>query len=163
MATRYGTLTFEELRAQNARRCETHYHPIGDWSLTDWMTAVTGEAGELAGVIKNIRRREVERTANGHSIPHETLVKFGDEAADVVIYLDLLCARAGVDLGDVVARKFNEVSTERLGCDIDLPRKARCICGPSWPAKQPDGSPWPHTPECPVVLVQEGPPPWVTL
>jgi NTP pyrophosphatase (non-canonical NTP hydrolase) len=113
-------LSFDALREANTRRCEAHYHPVDDWSLTDWMCAVSGEAGELAGVIKNIRRAEVERAANGHAIPEATLAKLGDEAADVVIYLDLLCARAGVDLGEAVRAKFNRVSHERLGSGIVL-------------------------------------------
>jgi hypothetical protein len=32
-----------------------------------------------------------------------------------VIYLDLLAARAGIDLGAAVRRKFNHVSEARLG------------------------------------------------
>lgn len=116
-----GALTFELLRYTNRRRCETHYHPIDDWSLNDWLGAVTGEVGEVAGVIKNIRRAETERVKNGHTIPEATLSKLGDEAADVVIYIDLLTARAGVDLGRAIVRKFNLVSRERLQCNILLP------------------------------------------
>lgn len=108
-------LRFSELREANVRRCSTHYHPIDDWSLMDWLGAVTGELGELAGVIKNIRRREAELTRNGHQIPETTVQKMGDEAADVVIYLDLLCARARIDLAESVRRKFNDVSMNRLG------------------------------------------------
>lgn len=149
--TRYGTLTFDALREANVRRCETHYHPVADWSLTDWMTAVAGEAGELAGVIKNVRRAETERNRNGHAIPEHALAALGDEAADVVIYLDLLCERAGVNLSDAVARKFNRVSRERLRTDIALPVRARCICGPSEPSYDTvTGRPWPHCPSCPM-------------
>lgn len=116
----WDALSFGTLRQMNRRRCAAHYHPIDDWSLSDWMGAVTGEVGELASVIKNIRRTQTEREANGHDIPVATLEAMGDEAADIVIYLDLLCARAGIDLGTAVRRKFNQVSRERLGCDIVL-------------------------------------------
>lgn len=119
-------LTFEMLRMANVARCSRHYHPIADWSLSDWCTAVAGELGELAGVIKNLRRAETERT-NGHVIPMRgpLVDALANEAADVVIYLDLLCARAAVDLGAAVTRKFNEVSRHRLGTDILLPEEDR--------------------------------------
>ena len=117
-------LTFEMLRMANVARCSRHYHPIADWSLSDWCTAVAGELGELAGVIKNLRRAETER-ANGHVIPQRgpLVDALAEEAADVVIYLDLLCARAAVDLGAAVTRKFNEVSRHRLGSSILLPEE----------------------------------------
>lgn len=38
---------------------------------------------------------------------------FADELADVIIYADLIAARLGIDLGDAVRRKFNEVSELR--------------------------------------------------
>jgi NTP pyrophosphatase (non-canonical NTP hydrolase) len=50
-------LSFGQLRAANVQRCETSFHPIEDWSLTDWLTALAGEVGEVAGVIKKHRRR----------------------------------------------------------------------------------------------------------
>jgi len=117
-------LTFDRLRIANVRRCSTHYHPIADWSLSDWCTAVAGELGELAGVIKNLRRAETEQR-NGHKIPQRgpLVDALAEEAADTVIYLDLLCARAAVDLGAAVTRKFNRVSRERLNTTILLPEK----------------------------------------
>lgn len=114
-------LSFSALRAANVERCKSHYHPIDEWSLTDWMCCVSGEAGELAGVIKNIRRAETEREENGHAIPRATLEQLGDEAADMIIYLDLLCARAGVNMGEAVRRKFNLVSRDRLNSTTLLP------------------------------------------
>lgn len=115
-------LRFSDLREKNVQRCEAHYHPVAAWSLTDWLTCAAGELGELASIIKNLRRLETEPQRNGHEIPIPSLLQLalGDEAADVVIYLDLLCARAGVDLGAAVRRKFNRVSRERLGSDIVL-------------------------------------------
>jgi NTP pyrophosphatase (non-canonical NTP hydrolase) len=116
-------LNFAELRRANRERCERHYHAISAWSLMDWLGAVTGELGEAAGVIKNIRRRDEERERNGHAIPAATIDALADECADVVIYLDLLCARAGIDLGAAVRRKFNRVSRERLDSPIVLERE----------------------------------------
>lgn len=147
-------LRFEELRETNVTRCETHYHPLHAWSLSDWTVAVLGEAGELAGVVKNIRRGQVEARPNGHEIgagPHHLRDALADEAADIVIYLDLLCAAAGVDLGAAVRAKFNRVSRERLRTGPMLPDR-RCVCGPSIPSHDPEtGKPWPHDPSCPAV------------
>lgn len=117
-------LRFAELREANVGRCEAHYHPVSAWSLPDWMTAVAGEVGELAGIVKDIRRRDVEEQTHGHAIGVATTHDLAAEAADVVIYLDLLCAAAGVDLGAAVRMKFNEVSRLRLGNGPVLERDA---------------------------------------
>lgn len=94
-----NSLSFDELRVTNVARCEGSYHPVGDWSLTDWMTCVIGEVGELAHEIKQIRR--------GNEVMKESLAC---ELADVVIYVDLLAARLGIDLGKAVSAKFNDTS-----------------------------------------------------
>lgn len=41
------------------------------------------------------------------------------EFADVIVYLDILAMRAGVNLGNATVKKFNEVS-KRVGCEIFL-------------------------------------------
>lgn len=136
------SLTFAALRDANSRRCEAAYHPVGAWSMTDWLTAVAGEVGELvkelepypsayylglsvskatgylANAIKNMRRKETEGWS-AHRIKEHSKQAIADEAADVAIYLDLLCYRFGIDLGGAVRKKFNEVS-DRTGTDIKL-------------------------------------------
>lgn len=93
-------LSFAELREANSHRCDVIFHGSGDeWSPTDWATAVAGEVGEACNLIKKMRR--------GEEIP---LAEVGKELADSVIYLDLLARRLGLDLGEAVAQKFNEVS-----------------------------------------------------
>lgn len=111
-------LSFAALRAANASRCASSYHPIEEWSLSDWLTATTGELGELAGAIKNLRRKEAEGQSS-HEIKPVERQELAYEAADVVIYLDLLCERAGIDLGEAVREKFNIVS-DRVESDIKL-------------------------------------------
>jgi len=101
-------LTFHALRQANVERCNDVFHNLDDWSLTDWATAMAGECGEACNLIKKIRR--------GESIE---ISELGKELADIVIYADLLAARAGIDLGNFVASKFNEVSARR-SCDIVL-------------------------------------------
>lgn len=96
-------LTFSDLRVANLERCGIAFHALDDWSPTDWGTAVAGEVGEALNLIKKLRRGDpVARPA------------IASELADAVIYLDLLAARLGIDLGRAVAYKFNRVS-ERKG------------------------------------------------
>jgi NTP pyrophosphatase (non-canonical NTP hydrolase) len=105
-------LTFDEFRAANKARC-LKWHPEGieSWSDSDWMTAIVGELGELAGLIKMRNRERDGLPGNKFSPTDEQIAK---EAADVFTYLDLLCERNGIDLGRAAAQKFNEVS-ERVG------------------------------------------------
>jgi NTP pyrophosphatase (non-canonical NTP hydrolase) len=125
-------LTFSALSRANKRRCEGVFHPIDAWSMTDWMTAVAGEVGEAANLIKKARRAEGKEEAElldydlGLDFPYDNpdtdtdparyitgREAIGYELADAVIYIDLLCQRLGIDLGEMVTRKFNIVSRRR--------------------------------------------------
>lgn len=88
-------------QASFKRTAEDYKIPLGSWSPTDWACALAGETGELCNLVKKIRR--------GDDID---LLDVADEAADVLIYLDLLCQRLGIDLGDAVVHKFNITSLE---------------------------------------------------
>lgn len=105
-------LTFEKFSEVNEQRCN-RWHPqgINSWSASDWLTAVTGELGELASLIKMENRERDGLVGNKFS---PTTLMIGKEIADVVIYMDLLARSYGLSLGAVVAEKFNEVS-ERNG------------------------------------------------
>lgn len=105
-------LTFDVFRAANVTRC-VKWHPKGieSWSPSDWMTALTGELGELASLLK-MRNRERDGLPGNKFSPTDKQV--ADELADVQTYLDLLAAALGVDLGRATVSKFNEVS-ERVG------------------------------------------------
>jgi NTP pyrophosphatase (non-canonical NTP hydrolase) len=107
-------LTFNTLRGGNTARLPefraatgalAHANADGsDWSLNDWMTAVTGELGEAANVLKKIRR--------GDFTLDEARPKLEQEFSDVVIYLDILAKRAGIDLGAAVMQTFNAKSVQ---------------------------------------------------
>ncbi|MEM6750743.1 MAG: hypothetical protein AAF612_09760 [Planctomycetota bacterium] len=99
-------LRFDVLRLHNTQRSSEVFHPVNEWSPTDWACAMAGEAGETCNLVKKLRRGEPVA-------PHE----IGKELADVVIYADLLAARLGLDLGRCVVEKFNEVS-RRTGSKI---------------------------------------------
>jgi NTP pyrophosphatase (non-canonical NTP hydrolase) len=111
-------LTFAHFREANVRRC-LRWHPggINAWSSSDWLVAITGELGELASLIK-MRNRERDGLPGNKFSP--TQRQIADEAADVFAYLDLFCEANGIDLGEAVAVKFNEVS-QRLGFPENLP------------------------------------------
>lgn len=59
-------LTFDTLREVNVTRCKK-WHPPGSipWTSADWSNALCGEAGELANVVKKIRRQETGATNTG--------------------------------------------------------------------------------------------------
>lgn len=113
------SLNFDELRRTNKARCE-RWHPEGirSWSASDWMTALTGEIGELASLFKMRNRERDDLPGNKFSPTNQQIA---DEIADVLLYLDLLAACHDIDLGQAVVKKFNEVSIrvgfpERLAC-----------------------------------------------
>lgn len=108
-------LTFEQLRDANVRRCEEVYHPVDEWSPTDWATACAGEMGEALNLIKKARRISVHPGEWPRDAHHD----IGDELADTVIYIDLLCARLGLDLADCIRQKFNRTS-EDVGSSVGL-------------------------------------------
>lgn len=84
-----------------------------DWTLPEWGLATAGEVGELCNVIKKIHRGDFTlEEANRKEL-------IADEAADVVIYLDLLCQRAGVDLSTAIVNKFNKAS-DKYGSDVKI-------------------------------------------
>lgn len=114
-------IKFHDLREANLRRLPqfknargelSHSEPDGsDWSLSDWLTAVAGELGEAANIIKKVNR--------GDMTLDEARTNLAHELADVQIYLDILAFRAGVDLGEATIEKFNIVS-DRVDADVRL-------------------------------------------
>ena len=92
-------LTFAKLREVNIRRCVKSFHPLNDWGPAEWSNAMAGEVGEVCNFTKKALR--------GDLIP---VGDIGKEIADVVVYADLLSARLGLELGELVRNKFNEVS-----------------------------------------------------
>lgn len=102
------SITFADFSDANERRCIQAFHPIDEWSPTDWMCCVAGEVGEAANLIKKLKRGERIDT---HVI--------GLELADAVTYIDLLMTRLGLDLGVYVRSKFNRVS-DRVGSSVKL-------------------------------------------
>lgn len=111
-ASACSALTFDAFRAANVARC-LKWHPQGieSWSPSDWLTAVTGELGELASLLK-MRNRERDGLPGNKFSPTDKQI--ADEVADVLTYLDLLAYVLGVDMGRAAVEKFNAIS-ERVG------------------------------------------------
>lgn len=130
-------IDFDDLRRANIARLPlfkdkqgniAHSLPDGsDWRPSDWMTAITGETGELASFLKSARRGDfghlamlcTDGSVHPERMPYDIKSKIAKEIADILIYLDLLAYQLRLDLGEIVAQKFNEVS-ERIGVDIQL-------------------------------------------
>lgn len=115
-------LSFNTLRGANTARLPQFKNKLGetahaeqdgsDWSLADWMVAVTGEVGELAGELKSWKRGDY------HDMSEDAVkALISNEMADIVIYLDLLAKQLNINLGDAVSSKFNLVS-ERVGSNV---------------------------------------------
>lgn len=117
-------LSFNTLRSANIARLPQFKNKLGgpahsmldgsDWSPNDWMVAVMGEVGELAGDLKSLRRGDF-----GDLTEEQIKEKVSREMADIVTYLDLLAMQFGINLGDAVIEKFNIVS-ERVGSNVIL-------------------------------------------
>lgn len=104
-------ITFAKLRKVNTIRNDEVFNPCNNWSLMEWACAMAGEAGEVCGAIKKMRR--MEEGTNSAKDPNDLNVykrKVADEMADVIIYLDLMASKMDIDLGQAVVDKFNEVS-----------------------------------------------------
>lgn len=107
----------QQLRKANRERCEAFGHGgVQNWQLSQWSNAVAGEVGEMCNVVKKIERGDTFDRDGKTPMDVELLAK---EAADAVIYIDLLCQRAGVDLKTAIVNKFNEKSDD-IGSPIKI-------------------------------------------
>lgn len=112
-------LTFNTLRSANLARLPEFKNSKGepahskkdgsDWLPAQWLQAVVGELGEYANFRKKYERGDITK--------EEFDKEAGKELADVQIYLDILAFQVGVNLGEAVKSKFNEVS-KQIGCNI---------------------------------------------
>lgn len=112
--------SFQELRIKNVSRCESQAfnHKIHDWLPSQWSNAHAGEVGELMIEFGKLLQlcNTVKKHDRGDDINKELIA---DEIADIVIYLDLLAARLGIELSSAVVKKFNTKSDE-IGSKIKI-------------------------------------------
>ena len=107
-------MQFNDFSVLNRRRCEAKNgfnHKVSDWSLSDWMTATTGELGEAANVAKKLNRVRDGIPGNSET-PEELKANLADEIADTFIYLDLLAQSQGINLEQAIISKFERTSAK---------------------------------------------------
>lgn len=103
--------SISEISAINlSRALKWHKNGLNEWSVGDWGNALSGEVGELCNLLKKIRRIECEIQQAEATDIHELTERAGLEIADVYFYLDLVAQRIGVNLYDVLVKKFNAIS-----------------------------------------------------
>lgn len=125
---RNNELTFNVLRAANTARLPLFRDRQGrichaksdgsDWSPAEWLQAVVGELGELANLLKKVKRGDMELEVARPDIEKEF--------ADVIIYMDIFALQFGIDLGASITDKFNEVSV-RVGAPIFIKRDGSAL------------------------------------
>lgn len=119
-----SSLTFQQLREANVERCETVYHPVNEWTPSDWATAMAGECGEACNIVKKLRRITNRAWSVASKENVETYIRLrkelASEIADLIIYTDLLAYVFGIELDETIIRKFNQVSRQK-DCSILLP------------------------------------------
>lgn len=95
-------LTFRDLQEACEARKPCFPDSANNWNFLERAGALCGEAGELANFAKKHRRDGAEC--------EDEMAK---ELADIVTYAAMFASRLGVDLGEAVRDKFNEVSQRR--------------------------------------------------
>lgn len=109
-------LTFQEFSEANRKRCESpagFNHKLDDWSLSDWITAVAGELGEAANVVKKLNRVRDGIPGNKET-EQELREKLRRELGDTACYLDLIFQRLGTTMQEGMVEVFNAKS-EQIG------------------------------------------------
>lgn len=97
---------------KNAKGLPAHSEPDGsDWIPEQWSNAALGELGEAANILKKLGRGDYTLDERPKEFEGDTVQeRLAKELADTITYVDLLAKRVGVNLGDAVASKFNEIS-----------------------------------------------------
>lgn len=103
----------EQLRRVNAERYGAWVGDTEDAGMLFDAAELGGEVGELLNVVKKLDREE-RGWRGSRAGPKD----FEDECADVLICLDKLARRRGVDLAQATVRKFNATSDK-----VGLPQK----------------------------------------
>lgn len=100
-----------ELRLLNIER-QKEWDPENKATLSFKGLEFAGEAGELASKIKKLARKvEFEFVGSDYDMKD-----IEEEVGDVLITLDLVCQKMGIDIEKVTKEKFNATS-EKMGMD----------------------------------------------
>ena len=108
------SMSFAAFANANRERCESPQgfkHKLSDWTSSDWMTALVGEVGEAANVVKKLNR--YRDGINGNTEAEDALRnKLRKELGDVFVYLDLMAQSLGFRIEDAATEVFNSKSAE---------------------------------------------------
>lgn len=108
-------LTFANLRRANLARDAEKWGAMGAWSPELWLTRMMTEVGELAEEISRSAEAdlaEIPFALGGPAGEDGFKARVANELADVAMFLDLLAASLGVELGAAIVAKFNSKSAE---------------------------------------------------
>lgn len=108
-----------QLRRVNTERYEAWVGDGQDAGILFDAAELGGEVGELLNVVKKLEREE-RGWRGSRAAPDD----FADECADVLICLDKLARRRGVNLEEATVRKFNATS-DKVGLPQKLALRAR--------------------------------------
>lgn len=107
-------MTFGQFSEANRARCESPQgfnHPLTGWSSSDWMTALVGEVGEAANVVKKLNR--YRDGVPGNKVSEQDLRdQLRRELGDVFVYLDLMAQSLGFTIADAATEVFNTKSAD---------------------------------------------------
>jgi NTP pyrophosphatase (non-canonical NTP hydrolase) len=108
------SLTFEKFSQVNRMRCESPLgfnHSLTGWSTSDWMTALVGEVGEAANVVKKLNRYR-DGVPGNKLTADELKDQLRKELGDVFVYLDLMAQSLGFSIADAAVEVFNAKSAQ---------------------------------------------------
>jgi|CXWL01.1.fsa_nt_gi NTP pyrophosphatase (non-canonical NTP hydrolase) len=107
-----NNLTFDNFSFLNEKRCNESFHHLAGYDPTLLLAGACEELGEVA--------KEIKHEYDNDLLPELVAERIGEEVADCITYLDLICTKYGLKLSDVLARKFNAVS-DRRNSTIKIP------------------------------------------
>lgn len=107
------------LRVKNNERAEiwNATHPENHTDVAEILfrsNELGGECGELQNIVKKLMRQRLCMPTGEASV-----AELADEAGDVLICLDRLCAAFGVNLWEAAVHKFNKTS-DKHGFPVKL-------------------------------------------
>lgn len=105
---------FDAFSKANRERCEAtngFNHALNSWSASDWMTAIMGELGEAANIVKKLNRYRDGINGNKEA-EAELRDKLRKELGDTFVYLDLIAQSLGFSIFDAGREVFNSKSDE---------------------------------------------------
>src|ERR1700681_546745 len=109
------SLTFDALREANVTRLlelkDSKGEKARELSTPAWCMAALAKFGLVANLLHQVDRGTYEI--------EDIRQELANELADCVTYLDILAYKAGVDLGEATARKWNATS-KRSGSDLRI-------------------------------------------